>query len=165
MMGQSISDPENTEGGGQIRGMGLLPTETIFRAEKTTVQAQGELLDIEGDLAMLSGAKTTGYEIHMGETAFLEGAKPLQKLMREGQPVLDGCQHQNAYGSYLHGIFDSQQVLEWLAQALAAKKGIALHTEAFDMQRYKEMQYDKLADMVRSALDMNYIYQVLEGQA
>jgi adenosylcobyric acid synthase len=163
MMGQSISDPENTEGGGQIRGIGLLPTETIFRTEKTTIQAQGELLDIEGDLAMLSGVKTTGYEIHMGETVLLEGTKPLQRLMREGRLVLDGCQYQNAYGSYLHGIFDSQQMLECLAKALAVKKGITLNTEALDVQQYKQMQYDKLADMVRSALDMDYIYQVLEG--
>ena len=112
---------------------------------------------------MLSGVKTTGYEIHMGETVLLEGTKPLQRLMREGRLVLDGCQYQNAYGSYLHGIFDSQQMLECLAKALAVKKGITLNTEALDVQQYKQMQYDKLADMVRSALDMDYIYQVLEG--
>ena len=54
-------------------------------------------------------------------------------------------------------------MLECLAKALAVKKGITLNTEALDVQQYKQMQYDKLADMVRSALDMDYIYQVLEG--
>lgn len=165
MMGMSISDPENSEGGGSIRGMGLLPTETVFRAEKTTVQAHGTLLDIEGDLAALSGAETVGYEIHMGETTLLDGAKPMQKLTRGDQTVLDGCQYKNAYGSYLHGIFDAQQVIERLVRALAEKKGVTLDAEAFDMQRYKEAQYDKLADTVRQSLDMQQIYRILEGKA
>ncbi|MBP3312325.1 MAG: cobyric acid synthase [Butyricicoccus sp.] len=165
MMGMSISDPENSEGGGSMRGMGLLPTETVFRADKTTVQAHGTLLDIEGDLAALSGAETVGYEIHMGETTLLDGAKPMQKLTRGDQTVLDGCQHENAYGSYLHGIFDTQQVLECLVQALADKKGVTLDAEAFDMQRYKEEQYDKLAETVRQSLDMQQIYRILEGKA
>ncbi|MGM9613670.1 MAG: cobyric acid synthase [Butyricicoccus sp.] len=165
MMGMSISDPENSEGGGSIRGMGLLPTETVFRAEKTTVQAHGTLLDMECDLAALSGAETVGYEIHMGETTLLDGAKPMQKLTRGDQTVFDGCQHENAYGSYLHGIFDAQQVIERLVRALADKKGVTLDAEAFDMQRYKEAQYDKLADTVRQNLDMQQIYRILEGKA
>ena len=164
MMGRSISDPDNSEGGGSIRGMGLLPTETVFRAEKTTVQAHGTLLEIGGDLAALSGAQTVGYEIHMGETMLLDGAKPMQRLTRGKETVLDGCQYENAYGSYLHGIFDAQQVLEKLVQALADKKGVTLDAKAFDMRRYKEEQYDKLADVVRSALDMEEIYRILEGE-
>lgn len=45
------------------------------------------------------------------------------------------------------------------------QKSVTLDAEAFDMQRYKEAQYDKLADAVRSALDMEQIYRILEGDA
>lgn len=34
MMGESLADPEGTEGGGTMRGMGLLPVETIFISRK-----------------------------------------------------------------------------------------------------------------------------------
>ena len=145
--------------------MGLLPTETVFRSDKTTTQASGVLLDIEGDLAALSGAHTKGYEIHMGETTLFEGAKPLQRLTRGTETVLDGCQQGNAYGTYLHGIFDESEVVQGLAQALADKKGVTLDAHAMDVRQYKEMQYDKLADTVRAALDMDKIYQLLEGNA
>lgn len=165
MMGHAIHDPEGSEGGGSIRGMGLLPTETVFRSDKTTTQASGVLLDIEGDLAALSSAHTKGYEIHMGETTLLEGAKPLQRLTRGTETVLDGCQQGNAYGTYLHGIFDESEVVQGLAQALADKKGVTLDAHAMDVRQYKEMQYDKLADTVRAALDMDKIYQLLEGNA
>ena len=50
-------------------------------------------------------------------------------------------------------------------RALAEKKGVTLDAEAFDMQRYKEAQYDKLADTVRQSLDMQQIYRILEGKA
>lgn len=31
MMGRTVSDPDNTEGGGSLRGMNLLPIDTVFR--------------------------------------------------------------------------------------------------------------------------------------
>lgn len=31
MMGRTVSDPDNTEGGGSLRGMSLLPIDTVFR--------------------------------------------------------------------------------------------------------------------------------------
>lgn len=34
MMGESLADPEGTEGGGTMRGMGLLPVETVFISRK-----------------------------------------------------------------------------------------------------------------------------------
>ena len=75
-----------------------------------------------------------------------------------------GFERGGLFASYLHGIFDAQQVLEKLVQALADKKGVTLDAKAFDMRRYKEEQYDKLADVVRSALDMEEIYSILEGE-
>ncbi|MDO4270179.1 MAG: cobyric acid synthase [Eubacteriales bacterium] len=165
MLGQTVSDPENAEGGGSLRGVGLLPADTVFRPEKTTAQAAGRLGTVEGALAPLSGAETAGYEIHMGETKRRAGAKPLQTLRRGDETVLDGCQAENVYGTYLHGIFDAPDIAARLASALAAKKGVSLNAAACDTARYKEGQYDKLADAVRRALDMELIYRILEGKA
>ncbi|MGE4549421.1 MAG: cobyric acid synthase [Intestinibacillus sp.] len=165
MMGQTIKDPESTEGGGELRGMGLLPTETVFRPVKTTVQVTGRLGQVAGPLSLLSDTDTVGYEIHMGETTLRDGATPLQTLRRNGETVLDGCQAKNAYGTYQHGIFDNAEVAFRLVQALAAQKGVVLNAEACDTMRYKQEQYDKLADVVRKSIDMNLIYRILEGNA
>lgn len=166
IMGQSVSDPEGAEGGGSLRGMGLLPTDTVFRPEKTTVQSSGTLGTLGGVLAPLSGMPVTGYEIHMGETTRAADAKPLVQLSRAGaQPVWDGCQTENACGTYLHGVFDAPGVAPALAQALAARKGITLADTAYDTAQYKEEQYDRLADAVRQSLDMQLIYRILEGKA
>lgn len=161
MLGQTLSDPDGVEGGGTVRGVGLLPTETVFHAEKTTVQTAGRLGTIGGDLADLSGAETVGYEIHMGDTRLLPGAQPMQTLSRG---TADGCWHENAYGTYLHGIFDSPAVADRLVRALARKKGVTLDGAACDPVQYKEMQYDKLAAIVRESLDLDAIYRILEEQ-
>ena len=165
IMGQSVSDPEGAEGGGSLRGMGLLPIDTVFRPKKTTVQSEGALVELSGVLVPLSGMPVTGYEIHMGETTRAADAKPLVQLSRAGQaPIEDGCQAENAYGTYLHGVFDAPGVALALAQALAARKGITLADTAYDTAQYKEEQYDRLADTVRQSLDMDMVYRILEGK-
>lgn len=165
MLGQTVADPENAEGGGAMRGMGLLPVDTVFRARKTTAQATGRIGTVHGALAALSDVETAGYEIHMGETTLRAGALPLQTLRRGQSEILDGCQAENVYGTYLHGVFDAPGVAARLAGALAARKGVTLGAAAQDEAVYRQAQYDKLADTVRNALDIKLIYRILEGNA
>lgn len=165
MMGRTVSDPDNTEGGGSMRGMSLLPIDTVFRPSKTTTQTRGTLLEIDGVLSDLSGLAVEGYEIHMGETVRDASAKPLVRLLRREGEIEDGCQTENAFGTYLHGVFDAPEAALRTAQALAQKKGVMLTGEALDTHAYKEQQYDKLADSVRKSLDMEWIYRIMEGKA
>ena len=166
MLGRTVSDPENTEGGGTLRGLSLLPVDTVFHPRKTTTQARGVVGSLSGALKGLSGAAVEGYEIHMGETARDADALPFAALTRaDGTEVADGCQAENAYGTYLHGVFDAPGVASGLAQALAVRKGVTLNETALGTAGYKEREYDRLADAVRQALDMNLIYRILEGKA
>ena len=162
MMGQMLRDPEGSEGGGDIHGMGLLPVDTVFHPVKTTVQAAGEIGSLSGILQPLSGVHTVGYEIHMGDTSYAAGAQPFQTLLRGEEAVQDGCQAKNAYGTYQHGIFDTAEVANRLLQTLAAHKGVQLDAQAVDIVCYKENQYDKLAAVVRQAVNMERIYKLLQ---
>ena len=128
-------------------------------------QRRGTLLEIDGVLSDLSGLAVEGYEIHMGETVRDASAKPLVRLLRREGEIEDGCQTENAFGTYLHGVFDAPEAALRTAQALAKKKGVTLTDEALDTHAYKEQQYDKLADSVRKSLDMERIYRIMEGKA
>lgn len=149
MLGRTISDPEGTEGGGTIAGMGLLDMETVFCREKTRLQTSGFLNAVEGIFADLGGMEYAGYEIHMGRSTAAE------TLISRG----------NIYGSYVHGLFDADGIADGIIRALCKKKGIAFDAAvAFDGKAYREAQYDKLATAVRGALDMKLIYDILEGK-
>ena len=165
MMGRTVSDPENTEGGGSLRGIGLLPVETVFRTAKTTVQTHGTVADTAGVLHGLSGLAVEGYEIHMGETVRDADAQPFVTLKHGEREVPDGCVTENACGTYLHGVFDAPEAAQRLAQALADRKGVTLEGAAEDPAVYRERQYDLLAATVRRSLDMQRIYDIMEGKA
>ena len=74
MLGMQIDDPEQTEEGGSIRGMELLPIRTVLRSQKQTRQVAGTFGKVEGIFSCLSGQNIKGYEIHMGETSYCENA-------------------------------------------------------------------------------------------
>ncbi|MGB4440321.1 MAG: cobyric acid synthase [Sedimentibacter sp.] len=157
MLGEIINDPDNVEGGGSIRGLGLLKTRTTFYKEKTTTQTNGKINKLNGLYEKLSGIKVAGYEIHMGDTEIIEGDQ-----MNTIDDKLDGCVNNNVAGSYIHGIFDNSEVVNALVKILAEQKGISLNNlEDFDMKKYKENQYDILADCVRDSIDMEKIYKIV----
>ncbi len=160
MLGRSISDTEGAEGGGEIGGMGLLPVETEFASEKHRARITGQVLVADGALSPLAGAALEGYEIHMGRTTLAPDAQPFIRL-ENGQ--MDGCQSGNIYGCYLHGFFDTVECREAALSSLCEMKGVALQAKALDLKAYKEAQYDRLAEGVRTHLDMELIYRILEA--
>ena len=85
---------------------------------------------------------------------------------RADSDKLAGAQKGNVYGTYVHGIFDKEEVAERIVEALAKNKGIAMEQiHGVDYQTFKETQYDILADALREHLDMKKIYQILEEGA
>jgi adenosylcobyric acid synthase len=161
MLGATISDPDGVEAGGEMRGMELLPIDTVFRGEKTTVQVTGAFERVSGAFAPLSDTRFEGYEIHMGESA--TASPPLTTVRRGDTRVADGAFADNVAGTYVHGLFDSAEVAAALAQMLADRRGITLENfTAIDSREYKETQYDLLAASVRESLDMDAVYRILE---
>ena len=163
MLGQWISDPEQTEGGGRIRGLELLPQQTIFQTEKTRTRITGTITGAGGVFRQLNGLSFSGYEIHMGRTEFLGGKGSSLGMLEHGQP--DGACVGNVYGSYIHGIFDAKEVAEAIVSTLYEQKGLTWNGESIDRQTYKEQQYDRLAQAVRQSVDLKKIYEIVGVEA
>lgn len=158
MAGRTIIDEEGVEGGGEIRGLGLLPIETRFVPEKRRTRVKAEIGETGGILKGLSGAELEGYEIHCGISVRDKGVRPFMKL---SDGTGDGCVAGNVYGCYLHGFFDAPGCRRAVAEALAAEKGITLDAPVLDWNSYKETQYDKLASVLRDSLDMELIGRII----
>ena len=65
MLGETLADPEGTESGTAqtVRGLGLLPTRTVFTGQKHRTQDTAAVT-----AAPFAGAELEGYEIHTGVT-------------------------------------------------------------------------------------------------
>lgn len=165
MMGELLQDPKGVEAGGELKGMGLLPIQTVFAGEKMRTRVQGTFEGLSGSLSSLSQVPLEGYEIHMGVTTYTEEPCPLVQIQEEtGERRIryDGARKNNCYGCYVHGIFDQACVASGFVSALLKEKGYdAGQLERLDWKAYKETQYNKLAEIIRESLDMEYIYQIL----
>lgn len=152
MLGRSISDPQGVEAAGvtEVAGMGLLDMDTVFFGEKVQTQTRGVLSGVEGLFRGLNGREYEGYEIHMGRGG------------EKGAPVVGKG---SVYGSYVHGIFDKGGICDEILRALCARKGVEFSAlGSFDADEYKERQYDLLAEGVRSGLNMDFVYKVLNRE-
>lgn len=168
MLGEKLSDPYRVESGGTIAGMGLLPAETIFEQEKTRTQVKGKFhSNLTGLLKDLSQVEIEGYEIHMGQTLLLDKKVGDLTILDEisGKPADEkaGMCFENIYGTYIHGIFDKEDVAKTIVKALYKSKGLHYEeVEGLNVHDYKEKQYDLLAQGIRENIDMKLLYEILE---
>lgn len=160
MMGTSLEDPEGIEGNlPAVPGLGLLPQRTVIGPEKITKQGEFTfLLSPDSPVSFAQNGICRGYEIHMGRTELLENAED-RPVIRLADGRFDGyAVDAHCWGCYMHGILDNPVVLDYLAEGLDKT---SVGSSVFDYAAFKEEQYDKLADWVRTQVDMEFIYRSL----
>lgn len=177
MMGVEVLDPNHIEGEiERLPGLGLLPVSTTITQEKITCQSDFAVLPLdEAPLGALCkdtpdrGADVEreklrgreyafkGYEIHMGESVPFEGEKYMAlNMLEDGRE--DGCfVSQKCMGTYMHGILDNAEFVDWIIAPYADK----CSRKEFDYTAYKEEQYNKLADLIRENVDMDLLYKIM----
>ena len=103
-----------------------------------------------------------GYEIHMGHTDNSNVAPFCQ--IKDGSR--DGAVKGAVFGTYLHGLFDEPGVALALARSLARMRGLPESVVgaagAASAADHRAREFDRLADSVRGALDMEYVYRIIE---
>jgi adenosylcobyric acid synthase len=159
MLGRSVEDAAGVESSlGAAAGLGVLPIRTELGGDKVTGLARGRLRS--------TGAAIRGYEIHLGETRYEDGAHPLAEIVRSGEetPMPDGAVARDgrAWGTYLHGIFDDDAFRHDLLRGLREQSGLAPTADYANVAAERGARLDRLAKEVRDALDMPQLHRLLE---
>ena len=154
MLGRTLSDPEGVEHGGTIAGLGLLPCDTEFGPEKVRTRVTATI-----DTGLFAGVTMECYEIHMGRTDRY-GGRPFARFA-DGRE--EGAADGNVFGTYLHGLFDTGELTDALADWLLRRKGMEPERVRPESHAaYQERQFELLAAEVRSALDLGAIRKAME---
>jgi len=163
MMGRLVTDPLHTESElEEMIGLGILPMVTEFYPQKHTVQCKGTILSDRDFLKTCTGETVVGYEIHMGRSTIDEGQAPLFILTSNGISYSDGLQAGNAYGTYLHGIFDNDGLRTALLTWLWQRKDIIRPVEAsLSQAALRESAFNELADLVRQSVDIERVRTIM----
>ena len=166
MLGETLRDPLHTESRiPEIAGLGLLNFDVEFLEEKTTVQAVGRVRSPSSWLSQCGDLLLDGYEIHSGVNTF--GAACIPFLYLNGREEPDGVMNRtgNVLGTYLHGIFDTGVFWRAVTDHIRAEKGLGTNDgEILTMSEFKNREFNRLADIVRTNLDMEAVYRTIRGE-
>lgn len=170
MMGRRLLDPDLVESDiPVVEGMSLFPMETTFARDKKTERVIGTVAAEFREISL--DAPVEGYEIHMGRTEFLEPVfhpfriRPSRLVDEQASYHPDGVMSEDGrlWGTYVHGIFHNDRFRhDWLNEVRRGK-GLTPSDRVTAFGRLREHSFDRLADHVRSHLDMKAIYRILNG--
>ena len=165
ILGRSLHDPDSVESAeGSALGLGLLDVVTTFVPEKATTQVKARVIANRGLLEGMKGQELVGYEIHMGQTKS-DGGMSAFYIFETPQgrvDYFDGILNAQGIvlGTYLHGLFHNPSFRRTLLNSLRRRRGLP---ERWDETMIgKEQQYNRLAELVRSSLDIPAIYKIME---
>jgi len=162
ILGQDIVDPSGMEHANAVRGLGLLSIHTTMQSKKITRLTSGQLLVPSLFGQPIKSSQVSGYEIHIGETRYLDGAQPFAEIHNNitHESLLDGCITSNGqvFGTYLHGLFDNDSFRHAFLTAARAFYELAPTSQYNNWKENREASLNRLADAVRSSLDMPQIF-------
>jgi adenosylcobyric acid synthase len=144
MLGTHIDD--NVESAkGSVKGLGLLPTQTVFRRDKVLAQVTATLGD---------GSTVHGYEIHHG------------RVVVDGEAFFadEGCALGPVSGTLWHGLFENDQWRRAYLTEIASraqKRFVADISHNFAARR--EARLDTLADLIDEHLDTAALMSLVGG--
>ena len=162
MLGERLSDfaGAEAEAGTVEPGLNLLPVETFFEPIDEKITRRSEVrVDtsaLRGLFANMSGQRFQAYQIHVGRTVTKgrngQGGTYAFEMYPTGK---DGWLSANGWcaGGYLHGLFENDTFRQSLVAALAGRRStqfVPLEQVSFNRQ----LEYDKLADLLRRHMDI-----------
>jgi adenosylcobyric acid synthase len=150
MLGGRIEDGvESAEA--RAEGLGLLPVETVFGAEKVLDRPEGRASGF-GD------APASGYEIHHGRTK-RTGGEPLF----ETGDLAEGCRVGATLGTSWHGVLESDKFRRAFLRWVAAENNLDWRPGDQPFAAAREAQLEKLGDLVAENVDREALLRLVDA--
>ena len=134
-------------------GLGLLPMTTVLEGDKKLVRREYKGQN------WLAGLNWTGYEIHLGQTEFVE--KPQEPFVVTDAPEAHKAalgvieRKRKIIGTYIHGWLESPEVIQKLLALLSSET----FEIPFSFQETKEREMDELALYLEEHCEVEKILQ------
>jgi adenosylcobyric acid synthase len=150
MLGRRIEDGVESRRG-SVAGLGLLPIDTTFAAEKLLRHVRGTL----------NGERAAGYEIRHGRPRRHGGAA----LIDNGTPDGEGCVDGAVLGTSWHGLLEGDLVRRALLRDVARRRGRDWLPGDEPFAAVRERQLDVLGDLIEEHADTDALLALIERGA
>ncbi|NFH80030.1 cobyric acid synthase [Clostridium botulinum] len=163
MLGKLLLDQQGVEGSTfQEEGLGLLDIKTRFNERKVTKQVEAQVVSNLKHINEIENKSLVGYEIHNGISKVGKNVKPFIKDSKG--KIIGVCDMEGSVaGTYLHGIFDSEEFTNAFINALKKNNDFELleNDELDKVSDYKNEQYEKLAKVFSDNIDVSKIKEIM----
>ncbi len=154
LMGSFVHDPDGLEDRpGSSEGLSLLPIETTLKSPKVTTVTDFSI----------NGSKSSGYEIHMGQTLINGGQSFVKIDKRNGsdENSCDGCSLLNGKiaGTYLHGFFDKPEIIKEWFDMIGIDSSNLPETGGLPA---RNIEYNKLSDYFEKHIDISSMIKLTD---
>lgn len=143
MLGRAITDTVEG-GGGTVAGLGLLPVETTFDADKVVRRVSGD--------APALGTDASGYEIRHGRTTVDAEA---EVLVRDDDGRPGGVVAGPVMGTSWHGLADHDDTRRALLRWVAEQRGRRFVPGSVPAVAHREADLDRIAAVVADHVDVD----------
>lgn len=141
MLARAILDPVESGDDTPVPGLGLLPVDVRFEAEKVLGRPKGEW----------RGVPVEGYEIHHGRIHPSPG----------NEEFLGGVRVEQTWGTMWHGALESDAFRHaWLAEVARAAGSAWVASQAPGFAERRELMLDAVADALDEHADLERILQL-----
>ena len=164
MLGTLVLDKLGVEGNiSQEDGFGFLDIKTRFNESKITKQTKASILCDLKLIRSIEGSTITGYEIHNGISKVGKKSLPFMKDL-DGN-IVGVCDNEKMVaGTYLHGIFESEEFISSFIASLKENSNIKISEEIIveKVNEYKDNEYDKLSKLFEKNIDINKLKEIIK---
>ncbi|MFW2488239.1 cobyric acid synthase [Clostridium chromiireducens] len=164
MLGTLVLDKLGVEGNiSQEDGFGFLDIKTRFNESKITKQTKASILCDLKLIRSIEGSTITGYEIHNGISKVGKKSLPFMKDL-DGN-IVGVCDNEKMVaGTYLHGIFESEEFISSFIASLKENSNIKISEETIveKVNEYKDNEYDKLSKLFEKNVDINKLKEIIK---
>lgn len=164
MLGTLILDKLGVEGNiSQEDGFGFLDIKTRFNETKVTKQTKGNILCDLKSIKSIEGSTISGYEIHNGISKI--GKKAIPFIRDLDGDIVGVCDKERIVaGTYLHGMFDSEEFISSFVKSLKENNDIVVTEDIIieKVNEYKDNEYDRLSKLFEENIDIYQLRKIME---
>jgi adenosylcobyric acid synthase len=153
MLGRRIRDGIES-GEGEVLGLDLLPTETVFGEEKLLTRPEGRALGF-------GNVEVSGYEIRHGRV-HRSGGEPLFAINDSQNGGAEGCRVGAVLGTSWHGVLESDGFRRAFLRWVAEERGLDWLAGDVTFASRREAQLDALGDLVAENVDREALLRLIE---
>lgn len=163
MLGKMVLDQLGVEGKiSQEEGFGFLDVKTRFNETKITKQTKAKISCNLMNIDDIEGKDVCGYEIHNGISKIGKNAVSFIKDY-EGNVAGVCNKERSVAGTYLHGIFDSEEFIKVFIDKLKLNNKINIsEDDIFEkISEYKDNEYDRLSKYFEENIDVDKLKEII----